>query len=183
MSTLLSPAPDLRAAITLPAEGAVSPEALVGRFEGKLTPTTNGGAVPQFEQPWWTMAAKCLALKMTYEETGHYCDVDKASVQLALRAPAFQVMLKRELEARCTPLVSLFADAGVNAFLKVVEIMEDPKTPKATALAAAREIIDRNLGKAAQTIKHEDTEAVGDAVARVEQLRQENAALRQSLPN
>lgn len=185
MNTLLNPAPELRAKATLPASGELSPEAQDGRFEGKtekLHGNRNGGC-PVFEQPWHQHAVKCLALRMTYEETASFCGVSKDSVVSALRAPFFQARLRDELARTTTPLEDLFRDAGVKAFHKIVEVMEDVKTPKATQLASAREIIDRCLGKAPQTIKHEETESISDPVALVEHLKLSNAALRKQLPN
>lgn len=182
MNALLSPAPDLRTSATVPALGELSPEAQDGRFEGK-TEKASGPAIPIFEQPWWQHAVKCIALRMTYEETGNFCGVDSVSVKNAMRSPLFQARLREELSRGVTPLVELFSGAGVRAFQKIVEVMEDPKTPKATQLASAKEIIERCLGKAPQTIKHEDNDAVGDPVAMVEQLKASNAALRQQLPN
>lgn len=176
--TILEPIQSLRE--------AVSPEAEVGRFAGREAKSNAANSQPeppQFEQPWHTLAARCLALKMTQEETATYCEVSSASVRLALRAPFFQLRLREELNRVGTPLLELFQDAGVRAFNKIVEVMEDAKSPKSVVLASAKEVIDRCLGKAPQTIKHEDTSVLGDPVALVEQLKQQNASLREQLPN
>lgn len=181
--TSLAPLPELRVEKTSEALGVISPEAQAGRFEGKTTTSANSARPPFFELAWHQLAVKCLALRMTYGETANYCGVTEASIKLALRAPFFQARLREELSRTTTPLEELFRDAGVKAFHKIIDVMEDPKTPKATALASAKEIIDRCLGKAPQTIKHEDGDATSDPVALVEHLKQQNQALRQSLPN
>lgn len=180
--TSLTPLPELRVEKTREALGEISPEAQDRRIEGKTT-KSSVGQMPVFEKPWHQLAVKCLALRMTYEEAAKFCGVDKVSVSLALRAPFFQARLREELSHTTTPLEELFRDTGVRAFHKIIDIMEDPKTPKATALASAKEIIDRCLGKAPQTIKHEEADAVADPVALVEHLKQQNAALRTQLPN
>lgn len=182
--TSLTPLPELRVEKTLAAIGELSPEAQDGRFEGKTKMIPSGkSGVPVFEQPWWQFAVKCLALRMTYDETAKFCSIDKASVRLALQSPIFQARLREELSSTTTPLEELFRDAGIKAFHKIIDVMENPKTSAATQLASAKEIIDRCLGKAPQTIKHEESDSVSDPVALVEQLKQQNAALRTQLPN
>lgn len=183
--TSLTPLPDLRVAQTLPIVDEISPEASVGRFEGKTTKqgTTRGDAPPVFEQPWHAHAVKCLALRMSREETARFCEITVSVLDRAFRAPFFQARLREELARTSTPLTELFNSAGVAAFNKIVAIMDDDKTPKATQLACAKEVIERCLGKAPQTIKHEESVAVGDPVELVAHLKAQNAALRSSLPN
>lgn len=183
MSALLTPVPELRVSATAPLVDEISPEAAVGRFEGHTDRPSATRQTPVFEQPWHAHAVKCLALKMSFEETARFCEVTPESVRLAMRMPVFQARLREALAASAAPLLDFFNDAGVKAFHKIVEIMDDPKTPKATALASAKEIIDRCLGKAPQTIKHGEADSVGDPVALVEHLRRENAGLRTQLPN
>lgn len=84
----------------------------------------------------------------------------------------FQEKVNRFMLENDKDVMEIFNNASVGAALKLVELMKSAKS-ESVQLAAAQELLDRKLGKSAQTITTDNTIRSADPVAEAEQLRQE----------
>lgn len=173
---LLAPAPDFRQREVAPPADGLSPEAQDGRLQGKETSINDW--TQEKEEPWMTMAAQCIALRMTQKEVAAFLDKSASSVNHLCRATWFQTRIREFMMTSHTKINDLFTSELVPSFMRLVELRDDPKTPKPVVLSAIQEILNRNLGKPLQPSTSDVTHRVGDPVAEVERLKRENEGLR-----
>lgn len=148
------------------------PEAVAG---GALH-TTGGSSTSHIgrvnEQEWHQHAVRYIGLGMMPNVVAEMLGVHVNSVYSVQQELWFQEKVNRFMLENDKDVMEIFNNASVGAALKLVELMKSAKS-ESVQLAAAQELLDRKLGKAAQTITTDNTIRSADPVAEAEQLRQE----------
>lgn len=140
-----------------------------------------GARVPgkrKYEQPWHRAAAMMLAAGRTKGDVAAALDKDQATISLLLRERWFQQNLIEEMrENGGKDIMEMFKSESMNSLLTLIEIRDNAKASPAVRAAAARDILDRHLGKPTQRVETVGEVKSGDPVAEAERLEQENARL------
>lgn len=130
------------------------------------------------ERFWHRQVAFMVAKGMSQTEIANELGKSNAWISQVVRQPWFSKLVLKELHSSGrTAVDEIFKNAAAASALKLIEIRDNPKTPIGVALNAADKLLDRYMGKAPQTLRHEDGGQVEDPVKEAEKLRQEIEAL------
>jgi len=130
------------------------------------------------ERFWHRQVAFMVAKGMSQTEIAKELGKTDAWISQVVRQPWFSKLVLKELHSSGrTAVDEIFKNAAAASALKLIEIRDNPKTPVGVALNAADKLLDRYMGKAPQTLRHEDGGSVDDPVKEAEKLRQEIEAL------
>ena len=131
------------------------------------------------ELPWMKHAAQYVALgTMTQGAIADLCGVSKDQIFELFRTPWFMERVKELMEDGQDGVMAILKGAGSSAAVTLIEICNDPKAPKSSRIAAAKEILDRNLGKSLTLVESKVQHMSNDPVAEVERLESEVRRLR-----
>lgn len=160
----------------------ISAEALFeyGRRQGVLEDKTPRVDL-QNEQPWHKIAITLLAQGMSQTDICKTLGISHQTIYKILREEWFQAKLALALEKEVEPISSLIKGASISAFLTIKEISEDEKAPQSTRLAAAKEILDRHLGKSTQFVEVKSESKNTNVVEETKALELEANRLRERL--
>jgi len=138
-------------------------------------------AVTGVEQVWWNHAVMYLAMgNVPTKDIAELCGVVPSTINTALKLPQFQEKLQRRIQENGgTDVMALLKANAINATNVLIELVEDKNTSPAVRLSGVKEIYDRVMGKAIQTIVTDNTSRSDDPVAEVARLEAENERLRQ----
>lgn len=84
-------------------------------------------------------------------------------------------------EAGLDTVAEMIKGESVNTLVTMIELRDDPTTPKATRAQICQNLLDRVLGKAVQKLEVDSTVRSADPVKEAEQLAAENARLQKRL--
>lgn len=176
--SLVRPMPtELQPNVGMRIETVINPRLLNGR----RSDTSN--AIKQSELPWQRAAAYHFAAGMSSKEVAEANDVSLVTIASLLRTPWFQELVTTLMaENGGNDIMAMFKAEQINSLQTVVEIRDNEKVPAVTRLAAARDILDRGLGKPLQRVEQSNSPTSGDPVAEVERLERENNRLRGETP-
>lgn len=130
------------------------------------------------EEFWHVAAAKCIALGMSAIETATLVDKCPASIYNVMRKPQFQARVIQYMEEAGTSFAELFQSDALAARATLIEINNDPKVSPAVRVSAAKEILDRHMGKATQYIESKTQTVSADPHVREAELIKEIKTLR-----
>lgn len=130
------------------------------------------------ELPWHKHAAKYLAMGMSKKTTAELCDCSLESIGDLLRASWFMARVKELMDEGQDDVMALLKGAAEGAIVTLIEICEDSKAPKAARVTAAKEILDRRLGKSVTYIESKTQHVSNDPVEEVKLLEAEVRRLR-----
>lgn len=105
------------------------------------------------EEPWHRVALHLIALAKTPKEVANIVQRTPSTVYNLIRQTWFQDQLEQLLAGRSQSRYDqMLSGQDVESLTRLVEIRDDPKTPKGVALSAAFGILDRhpNVGKPVQ---------------------------------
>lgn len=132
------------------------------------------------EQFWHVAAAKCIALNMSAIETATLVDKCPATIYNIMRSPRFQARVIQYMEEAGTSMADLFQSDALAARATLIEINNDPKVSPSVRVSAAKEILDRHMGKATQYIESKTQTVASDPHVREAELLREIKTLRTS---
>jgi hypothetical protein len=128
----------------------------------------------EHEQPWHRFAAFAFALGATAKDVARRLSKSEPAVQNLLRQPWFQKKVTEIMaEYGAKDIAQMFKAEQFNSLMTLVEIRDDPKSPKASRVVCARDILDRALGKPIQRVENLNSPESADPVGEVERLEQE----------
>jgi hypothetical protein len=137
-----------------------------------------GCEVRKFENPKQRAAAYHFAKGMGVKEVAQACEVTPQCVTQWLKNPWFQERVTELLHAAgFNEVEALLKGEGINSYLTLVELRDDPQTPKHVRSDIAKDILNRVLGKPVQRVETDATVRSGDPVEEVRRLEEENALL------
>lgn len=120
------------------------------------------------------MIAKGLTQREVAKEMGY----TEGWVSQVCRQPWFTEMVVEELSRVGRNVVEeIFKNAAPGSALKLIELRDNAES-ESVQLSATKELLDRYLGKAPQTVLHGDAEAVDDPKEEYERLEREARRLR-----
>lgn len=180
---LVMPLSQVKTKATLPAS-ALSAEALLGEGRRHNAEDRMDIGVPtvEREQPWHIALANYLALGMSQTDAARELGVSQMQVSRVLRAPWFAERLAIKMRENCSDIMALFRGASLGAYATLVEVCEDKKMPPSVRVSAAKELLDRHLGKATQHVELKATASSQNPVEEAAALEAEIARL-QSAPS
>lgn len=156
---------------------------VLDRFYGKPDPT--GIHVRKFEKPWMRQLAFIMAScggRTSLKDAAKELGVAYATALDVAKQPFFQETVQVLMaEYGGKDIMDLFKGEAVASLLTMVELRDDAKAPASVRQRAAADIMDRACGKAVQRIESDAVVRSGDPVADVENLKRQNAALRERL--
>jgi hypothetical protein len=126
------------------------------------------------EMPWHRFAAFAFGLGATAKDVARRLGKSEPAVQNLLRQPWFQKKVTEIMaEYGAKDIAQMFKAEQFNSLMTLVEIRDDPKSPKASRVVCARDILDRALGKPIQRVENLNSPESADPVGEVERLQQE----------
>lgn len=129
---------------------------------------------------WHVQAAKCIALNMSPIETAELVDKCPKTIYNLMRSPTFQARVIKYMEEAGVSFASLFQNDALAARATLIEINNDPKVSPSVRVSAAKEILDRHMGKATQYIESKTQTISSDPHIREAELLREIKTLRTS---
>lgn len=158
---------------------ALSSEARLGagRLHGKEQVACKASEAVQTERPEHIHIAKYIALGLTQADAGRMCGYSGLQVSKLMRCPWFQERVATFLTAGSADIMTLFKGASLGAYVTLVEVCNSEKMPPSVRVSAAKEILDRHLGKSTQFVEMKATGTSADPVAEVAALEREVANL------
>lgn len=129
------------------------------------------------------LAANLFARGASQREVAQQCEVTEVTVSNWVAQPWFQEVVLELMNDTSgkADIMTLFEAERINSLNTIVTIRDNEKISPATRLLAAKEILDRALGKPTQRVEHKDTTQVDDPVAETERLIGLNQELRNRL--
>lgn len=105
------------------------------------------------ERPWHRVAISMAQNGFNHAEIARALDVTPNHISRVLRQPWARKHMIAEIKQNTKDeLRSMIETAAKDAFLRIIQIAEDPKTPPAVKLSANQEALNRFLGKPTQPI-------------------------------
>jgi hypothetical protein len=163
--------------------GSLVPPPEVKAQSGPLLPAFYGKPTGPYqnakEAPWHRSAAFMFARGASLKEVAEAHEKSKAAVGYLLKNKWFQdlvTQLMADLGGR--DIMDLFRGEGVNTFVALVELRDDPKISSAVRKSVCTEILDRAFGKPLQRVEQTGPPVSSDPVAEVERLEALNERLR-----
>jgi hypothetical protein len=135
---------------------------------------------PVREEFWHVAAAKCIALGMSMTETATMVDKHLTTIKVIVRNPVFQARVLKYMEDAGTSMAEMFRADALAARATLIEINNDPKVSPSVRVSAAKEILDRHMGKATQYIESKTQTISADPHVREAELLREIKTLRTS---
>lgn len=155
----------------------LSAEAQGGRFQAGEREDGNG--VAEEEKPWHLHLARYLALGMSQKEAAEACDCSVNIIGKLLNTPWFCERVQSYLpEGR--DIMTLIKAEVLGALTTLVTLCNDPKVSPSVRVTAAKDLLDRHLGKPVQRVEMEAPTRSSNPVAEAERLEAENARLESS---
>lgn len=109
------------------------------------------------EKPEHRMIVYLKAQGLSNKEIAERTNYTQPWVSQLTRQPWFRLRLVSELkEAGVDQIQTVLKSAALDSIFKLIELRDDPHAPKAVQKASSDSLLDRFLGKAAQTIQHEE---------------------------
>lgn len=162
---------------------AISPEAqmLPGMLHGKDIPNKHRYDVEVLmEMPWHKHAIQYLAMGLPKNTVCELCSCDKSTLFDLMRTPWFMERVQSLMSAGQTDMMALIKSAGVGAVVTLIEVCDNSKAPASARIAAAKEILDRNLGKSLVTVESKVEHTSGNPVEDVRRMEEELLRLREN---
>lgn len=154
----------------------------------EISPLLHGRTPPKgfetrkFEKPWHRAAAYHFAQGMSTKEVAKANDVTPGCVTHLLKNEWFQELITAIMaESGKSAVEELLKGETMNSVIKLVEIRDDPTTPKAVAASVSDSILDRVYGKSQQRIKVDSEVKYADPVAEAERIEAESQRMKQKL--
>jgi hypothetical protein len=145
------------------------------RFYGKTSPQH----VLQKEQPWHRSAAFMLARGASLKEVAVAHEKTPVSVSNLLKNGWFQDLVSNLMaDYGGRDIMDLFRGEGVNTFITLIELRDNPEVSPTVKKSVCTEILDRAFGKPLQRVEQTGPPTSTDPVAEVERLEQLNDRLR-----
>lgn len=132
------------------------------------------------DQFWHVAAAKCIALQMSALETADLLGKSPHTIYNVMRSPTFQARVIKYMEDAGTSFAELFQGDALAARATLIEINNDPKVSPSVRVSAAKEILDRHLGRSTQYIESKTQTVSADPHVREAELMREIKTLRSS---
>lgn len=134
------------------------------------------------EQPWHRAAAYMFARGSNIGEVARALDKAHTTVANALRLPWFQQnVMEIMAESGAKDILEMFRAEQFNSLVTLIELRDDDEKPAKVRLDAARDILDRALGKPTQRVEAVLPKQYLDPAEEERMLREENARLQQTL--
>jgi hypothetical protein len=113
-------------------------------------------SIAQHEQPWYRLAAHLSAAGYTPTEIAERVERAPTWVAQVLRHPFVRKIILEEIQrSGRDEMQALLKGEVAPTVFKMIELRDDPNTPKAVALGACNAILERVYGKPAQKVEME----------------------------
>lgn len=136
--------------------------------------------VPASEREHHVHLARYLALGMSIPDAARAAGVDRQTVYAALRATWFVERVNNLMKEQNADIMAMFRSNQLSALATLVEINDNPKALHKDRIAAAKEILDRSLGKAVQHVEVTPKPSSENVVEEVKILEEQVARLREN---
>ena len=172
---LVTPLGEVGAVRTTMPMSALSAEALLGEgrrhnAEDRVDFSKN---TIEREPVWAAALANYLSLGMSQTDAARELGVSQQQVSKILRSPWFAERLAIKMRENSSDIMALFRGASLGAYATLVEVCEDKKMPASVRVNAAKELLDRHLGKATQHVEMKATTTSDNPVESVAALEAE----------
>jgi hypothetical protein len=106
----------------------------------------------------WLKAAAALAANgFTRPEIADKLELSDTELDIAYKSPDFPKLVSTELASRGISVSTFLRSQVVDAILLISNMMSDPRVKDQTRLAAARDLLDRTVGRVTTPIEPADT--------------------------
>jgi hypothetical protein len=122
------------------------------RFRG-AAPIAPTGWVIEKEAPWHLSAAYMYAMGSCNSEIAKAHDKSPQAVSNLFHQPFFQERVTAIMAENRRDVMDLFKDERINSLMTLVAIRDNENAPPVARVQAARDILDRAMGRPAQRIE------------------------------
>jgi transposase-like protein len=134
------------------------------------------------EKPWHRAAAYMFARGSTIKEVANALELTSVTVSNALKQPWFQQnVMELMAEKGAEDILELFRAEQFNSLITLVELRDSEDVSPTVKLNAAKDILDRALGKPTQRIEATLPQPTTNPADEERQLQIENERLMRSL--